>query len=88
MCKQINKIVVSLYLIYENPLKQEMVYFSNIWQENSIAGGRLCTSVKINEFSLLIICTSNLLPKVSKDSHGAVVSFCIFCYCVISSRDM
>ena len=30
--------------------------------------------------------TSNLLQKVSKDSHDAIVSFCISCFCAAFNR--
>ena len=73
-------------LIRVNPSEQEMMKSLKICKENFILAGTSCTSMRINEFLLFITCTSNLLQKVSKDSHDAILSFCISCFCGAFNR--
>ena len=75
----INELTRSLYSIYVNLLKQERVQSLNIWKQNFVLWRTPCTSMRINEFSWLITCTSNLLQKASNDSQDAIVSLCIYC---------
>ena len=57
-----------------NVLEQEIVQSLNICKGNYILGGTPFTSVKINEFLLLITCTSNWMQNGSKDFHGVIMS--------------